>query len=308
LQALANYQTFRDTQLAKRCLYLFAGTPFSEDGRLSATVYEVPTVTSGGQSIVDFTLIYAAALLDYVEFSGDKETGKELFSVALRQAEIAVGRTNEKGVYAVENLGGMSDMGMWHFVDCKWTSYMCILVELRGTGEPTLDKHTAIQCIIIFSLKALLALSELLGLPVPTIATPSSSTVPITEIMATMITVTRSEMFDPSLGVFISGPKRQVSWASNAWAVMAGVPSSQEEAAEAMRRTYEGKETTIAMTPYLHHYLVEAFIKAGLKELAIKHMKDYWGSMVVAGAETFWEAWNPATPTVSPYQDFHINS
>jgi hypothetical protein len=119
LQALANYKTFKDTPLAKRCLYLFAGTPFHEDGRLGATVYEHPQVTSGGQSIVDFTLIYAAALLDYVEFSGDKETGKDLFSVALRQAEIAVGRTNSEWVYHVENIGGMTDFGAWHFVDCE---------------------------------------------------------------------------------------------------------------------------------------------------------------------------------------------
>jgi alpha-L-rhamnosidase len=116
LQALANYKTFQDTLLAKRCLYLFAGTPFHEDGRLAATVYEHPQVTSGGQSIVDFTLIYAAALLDYVEFSGDKDTGKDLFSVALRQAEIAVGRTNSEWVYHVENIGGMTDFGAWH---CK---------------------------------------------------------------------------------------------------------------------------------------------------------------------------------------------
>jgi alpha-L-rhamnosidase len=112
LQALANYKTFQDTLLAKRCLYLFAGTPFHEDGRLAATVYEHPQVTSGGQSIVDFTLIYAAALLD-------KDTGKDLFSVALRQAEIAVGRTNSEWVYHVENIGGMTDFGAWHFVDCK---------------------------------------------------------------------------------------------------------------------------------------------------------------------------------------------
>lgn len=62
------------------------------------------------------------------------------------------------------------------------------------------------------------------------------------------------------------------------------------------------------MTPYLHHYLVEAFIKAGLDDLAVRHILEYWGSMVDAGAETFWEAWIPETPRASPYDDFHINS
>ena len=34
LQALTSYSTFKDTQLAKRCLYLHAGVPFA-DGRVS---------------------------------------------------------------------------------------------------------------------------------------------------------------------------------------------------------------------------------------------------------------------------------
>lgn len=65
---------------------------------------------------------------------------------------------------------------------------------------------------------------------------------------------------------------------------------------------------------YGHHYLVDALITAGLDELALSHIKLYWGSvgsfrlfffflpqiradvvacssMIHAGADTFWEAW-----------------
>jgi alpha-L-rhamnosidase len=125
LQALTNYATFGDVALAKRCLYLFAATPLREDGLLSASCYEKPYVCSGGQSIVDFTQIYAAALLDYVKFSGDHATGHDLFQVALRQFEHSVSRCDKKtGLYVpvYHKVGGPSPVGgaTWHFIDCTF--------------------------------------------------------------------------------------------------------------------------------------------------------------------------------------------
>lgn len=107
--------------------------------------------------------------------------------------------------------------------------------------------------------------------------------------------------------MFVSGDKDQISWASQAWAVLAGVTEG-DEAKVALRKAYEegGVE---GVTPYLHHYvslassvskrgteegreekdltrrvfafrrqqLVEAFIKAGLDDLAAKHIISYWG-------------------------------
>ncbi len=51
LQALCSYATFKDYDLAKRCLYLFAGMPFNDNGLLAACVYEKPTPHFGGNSI-----------------------------------------------------------------------------------------------------------------------------------------------------------------------------------------------------------------------------------------------------------------
>jgi alpha-L-rhamnosidase len=127
LQALANYVTFGDKDLAKRCLYLFAATPYTEQGHLSASIFEKPHICSGGQSIADYTQIYAATLKDYVEFTGDVETGRDLFGVALKQFELSVARCDpETGLY-VPNAYEMSDSiekkdrdvtAQWHFIDC----------------------------------------------------------------------------------------------------------------------------------------------------------------------------------------------
>jgi len=118
----------------------------------------------------------------------------------------------------------------------------------------------------------------------------------------------RAHLYDASRGVFVSGRKKQISWASNAWAVMAGVPTDKEEAAHALEVAYKDAGSIIANTPYLHHYLCEAFIEAGLEDLATQHIVEYWGSMCDAGAETFWETWDPKKPKHSPYGDFHSNS
>lgn len=89
---------------------------------------------------------------------------------------------------------------------------------------------------------------------------------------------------------------------------MAGVPTSRAEAAKALTVAYTSPDSVIANTPYLHHYLCEAFLEAGLDELAVEHILKYWGSMVKAGAKTFWEAWDPERPRFSPYGDVHSNS
>jgi alpha-L-rhamnosidase len=51
LQAACSYVTFKDYDLAKRCLYLFAGLPFDDEGLLCACVYEKPEPKFGGNSI-----------------------------------------------------------------------------------------------------------------------------------------------------------------------------------------------------------------------------------------------------------------
>jgi alpha-L-rhamnosidase len=51
LQALCSYATFKDYNLAKRCMYLFAGLPFNDEGLLCACVYEKPIPKFGGNSI-----------------------------------------------------------------------------------------------------------------------------------------------------------------------------------------------------------------------------------------------------------------
>ena len=99
--------------------------------------------------------------------------------------------------------------------------------------------------------------------------------------------------------------------------VLADVPAP-EEARELMGRIcgsgigedvlVEALDKYPLATPYMHHYYVMALLRAGLKEQARVHMRSYWGSMLDAGADTFWETCDPKDPNASPYGGAVINS
>ncbi len=61
-------------------------------------------------------------------------------------------------------------------------------------------------------------------------------------------------------------------------------------------------------TPYMYHHVTQALFEAGMKDEAIKLMKGYWGQMISLGADTYWEAFEPAKPDYSPYGSPILNS
>jgi len=275
LQAATNYVTFNQTNLVKRCLYLFAAFP-RNDGLVAACVYEKPQARYGGIHIVDYAALYNVALLDYVTATGDEATGRDLFPVAKRQLEILSTHINSDGLFV--------DPGnVWIFVD--WA--------------PTLHKAAAIQGIMIYAYQQTLKLAERLGLAQQVRDYPAR--------IKTMTAAARRTFFNSQRGICTSGPAGQVSWASQAWLTIAGV-LTHKEASNALQRTVAIPGAVKPLTPYLYHYVAEALIDCGLKAQALDLVRRYWGGMVRAGADTFWEAYDPENPLVSPYGDRHINS
>ena len=62
------------------------------------------------------------------------------------------------------------------------------------------------------------------------------------------------------------------------------------------------------VTPYLYHQYVDALLAVEEKEKALQVLTDYWGGMIKAGADTFWELYNPENPIESPYGGTIVNS
>jgi hypothetical protein len=122
-----------------------------------------------------------------------------------------------------------------------------------------------------------------------------------------MTLAARRTFFDGRRGICVSGPNAQVSWASQAWMTIAGV-LTPTEASTALLRVMKTPGAVKPLTPYLYHYVAEALIDCGQKAQALELVAGYWGGMVRAGVDTFWEAYDPENPLVSPYGDRHINS
>ena len=66
LQALTNYETYRNLDVFKRCMYLFAGTA-DDDGRVRACLFTEPEIIGDDTYMFDYSLFFITIL--YYNFS-----------------------------------------------------------------------------------------------------------------------------------------------------------------------------------------------------------------------------------------------
>ena len=270
LQALTNSVTYRNFDLVKRCLYLFAGTA-DENGRIAACLFTEPEIEADDTFMFDYSLFFIPALLNYSRTSGDKEAVKDLLPIALHQLTLAEERFDQE----TQLLRDFDDPREC-FVD--W------VLEL--------NKQTAAHAIWICCAEAALELSYDPALEAKIRLRKDAA---------------RNAWYDADRHLFVSGESKQLSRASQVWAVLAGIVTG-EEAAKCLDALNEEAEAVPIVTPYMMHHYVEALCKVGKKQKALQVIREYWGAMVKAGADTFWELFNPANPDESPYGSPIVNS
>ncbi|MFL6560686.1 MAG: sugar hydrolase, partial [Bacillus sp. (in: firmicutes)] len=274
LQALANYETFGNNDLVKRCLYLFAGVP-DDTGKVPANVFVAPRLIADDTYLFDYSLFFAATLHDYYFATKDLDTLKELWPTAYRQVELALERLDENYI-----LKDTPDW--WSFID--W--------------QDGLNKQAPSQAVLIYTMKQAIRLAEELKIP---------EKESLKDRLAEIVEATKTYLWDDEQQFFVSGSDRQVSWASQIWMVLAGV-LTKEENRQLMNNLLKEKPEVAIATPYMYHHLVEALIVSGEKEQAIAELKTYWGGMIQDGADTFWELYDPNNKDFSPYGSHLINS
>jgi Bacterial alpha-L-rhamnosidase. len=275
LQALANYETFKNIDLVKRCLYLFAGMT-GKDGRVSACQYVEPEYILGDNVLYDYSLFFVACLYDYYHATYDDLLVGELWNVAWRQVELSIGRLDK-------NFLVLDSDDWWCFLD--W-----------GDG---LNKQAGAQAVLIYTMRMAKELAS-------HFATEAQIEI-IDKIFPSIEKAAVEFLWDEKRGVFISGSERQVSATSQVWMVLARV-LPDEKNRELCTLVLEKKAGMPLVTPYMYHYLVEAMLQCGMKAEASELMKDYWGGMIRNGADTFWEVYDPENPDFSPYGSPAINS
>lgn len=275
LEALANYYTFRDTDLVKRCLYLFAAAERNSLGFLPGFVYENPVYVCGSWYIVDYSMMYVSSLCDYYRHIGDKDTFTDIYPLAKSLMDSAHRATEKSGLLDVPE----EDM----FID--WCA--------------GLEKRTALFGVYLYTLENWISTLESLSYPDVDV---------YRDRLEKGRELARKLLFDSEKCAFINdSDKGQYSVHSAAWMVLGGVVTG-DEAKRVMLDVISSPDSVKPFTPYMHHYAVEALMTAGLADDARKYIKDIWGGMVKLGADTFFEAYVPGDPDFSPYDDRKVNS
>ena len=276
LQARANYKTFHNTDLVKRCLYLFGGLTFNE-GKVPACLFLEPELEPDDTYLFDYALLYGSVLLDYYEETKDRETLEDLYPVAIRQIEIGMSYLNEENI--VPDRSGE----FWCFVD--W-----------GEG---LNTQAASLAILIYSMRY--------GIRLANYMEDEKTVAWLAEKMEILKKSAVEHFWDEEQQLFVSGKDRQVSWATQVWMILARVFDKKQNQ-KLILHTIEVNPRIRMVTPYMYHHYIDALIRSDEKERALDEMKRYWGEMVRDGADTFWELYNPYNKFESPYGSVAVNS
>lgn len=276
IQALADYYTFNNTELVKRCLYLFAAFD-SEDVLLPAAVYTKPDLETSGAYLVSYALFFTAAVCDYYEHTKDKETAEELYETAKRQIFITEKMLDKNGI-----LQKPEDYGWWTFVD--WSA-------AEGSVTATMG-------IYIYVVKLFSELCKKLG--------KTEDGKKCKELSERLKKASLEHLYNGN--VFVNEYDGNAYYtAAQVWMVLAGV-LPDEECKRILKECIGNKKYCAPVTPYMHHYVTEALIKVGQIDEARQYIIDYWGEMVNLGADTFWEVFVKEDPYCSPYNDALMNS
>ena len=277
LESLANRHSFRNFDLVKRCLYLFAGLT-GDDGCIVPNIFEHPEPHCyESMHLLTYSLLFNSTLLEYLKDTQDYETAEDLWCVAVRQIEDALTFMNEDYLYDPELRSS------WIFFDWR----------------DGLDVTAPMQAAMIFALNQTYELARMLG--------KEAEVKEWKTLEKNMIKAARKHMYDKAAGVVVSGSDRQVSVLSQAWMVKAGV-LNVKEAQKALRSVMADPESVKPGSPYGTHYVIDAMVLCGMNDEARTYLVDYWGGMVKKGADTFWEAYDPNDDYISPYNFHPLNS
>ena len=276
LQALANYYTYDNRETVKRSLYLFAASDYNELGFLPGYVYERPYFFTGRDHIADYAMFYVCCLCDYFEHTGDKETAIDLLPVCKEQMEAFARVLDDRGIV-------INQPGWFAFID--WNK--------------SLKKMTALQGTYLYALEKFVAMLKALG---------DEEAEAYEAQLAKIRKASYEHLFDQEKGYFCNATDEfNKSVHAQVFMILGGVIDG-EAGKKALNAMLNDPEACQPNTPYMQHYVIEAMMKLGMVQEAKDFMVAFWGGMVEAGADTFWEAYVPGDPSFSPYGDHMIDS
>ncbi|MBQ2974375.1 MAG: glycoside hydrolase [Clostridia bacterium] len=276
LEALTNYYTFKNLEIVKRCLYLFAAGEYNNLGFLPSYVFETPYYNSGAAHITDYALLYVVTVCDYYEHTADIVVVNDLLQICKSQLDSFEAILDENLIVTMHD-------GWFSFID--WC--------------PGLEKLTALQGVYLYTLERFSELLKAIG---------DEDFKKYSSLLSQVRSACKKHLYDKNAKAFINDlDKKQFSVHSQIWMILGGVISG-EEAKKLLIFSLDNENAKQPVTPYMRHYVTEAMLKLGMKDNAVQYLKNLWGGMIDLGADTFWEAYVPDNPDFSPYDDRKGNS
>lgn len=215
LQALVDYVTFGNTDLIKRCIYLFAEHR-NEKGLVAPCVFPDTPPYVDQWIFLDYSLCFVLCLADYLENTGDKALPEELYGIALRQIEYT------DGVF--DRTAGTINEGF--FID-----------------HGNYDRGTAALGYFAYVLRSMIGLSEKLGKPVDKFK----------NILADVNSALLSKK-DGKTGLY-TAKNGEISWQSQVWAALSGALSCEETQVLLKKTAEYNPEIHMSSPFMTHYYL-----------------------------------------------------
>lgn len=272
------YSAFGDTALVRKCLLQGARIQ-NADGSIPATGPE-----RNAFLLPDFNAYWLLGVYDYWRYSGDAGFLREAEGNIRRLTAWFRDQEDENGLFA-----GADREGWWCFVD--WADY----IDKR-------DRVTAVSCLYYKLLSCVSRMAEE-GFGDLSYARECRE-------RAERLRGSIRRLLRPGGDGFFAdclteeGLSASRTAQTNFLAIWTGL-MEDAEADRFIREEFAGGRCPPLKGAFFYHIVLEVLWSRGYGEMALELVCGYWGEMLARGATTWWETFDPSTPSCtvpSPYQ------
>ena len=215
LQALLDYKTFKNIDLVKRCICLFADH-LQTDGKVAPCVFPDSPPYVDNWYFMDYSLCFVSCLYDFMKNIGEREFAQQFYDIAAFQIKFADEHFNRE----------TKTLDAPVFID-----------------HTPFDKSIALLCYFAYTLNHMVELSKTLNKEY------KSYEKILSEVKEAILTY-----YCEKEGFFVTA-KGEISWHSQVWAVLAGVLSKEESAELLRRTAKEDPELKFSSPFIHHYYI-----------------------------------------------------
>ena len=282
VQMAVNYYLFGDALLARRCLrqLILSQRP---DGMINSRY------PSGHEDILsDFCLLWISALQNYFIFTGDKALLGELFP------KIKIMVKGFKKYLSEENL--LTDVPFRTFIDWADMDDDGKIIYYKRAGWKESGQIAALNC---FFYKALIDASE-----IASVLGRENEKIEYAEIAMKIKKAINDYFWDEQKRVYKNFRKTEVkresiiSQQTNFLAILYGI-AEKKKRKRILSYILDDNNKVIKAQPYFLYYGLQVMSLCRKYDTALNLIRHYWGSMIKAGATSFWEKLYGMDPTRS---------